>query len=82
MVHCVLQFTENALYRLYDDYDDDMIHKNGDGTYMVELDFPEDDWVYGYILSFGTYVKVLAPEHLRQIIKEKSAMIAEFYDNI
>lgn len=79
MIHCVLQFTEGALYRLYDDYDDDQIHDNGDGTYTLNLDFPEDNWVYGYILSFGTYVKVLSPEHLCNIIKDKSEKIARFY---
>lgn len=81
-VHCVLEFTEGALYRLYDDYDDTEIHDNGDGTYTLEADFPEDDWVYGYILSFGTYVKVISPEHLRRITKEKSVNIAEFYKDI
>ena len=81
-IHCVLEFTGGALYRLYDDYDDTEIHDNGDGTYTLEVDFPEDDWVYGYILSFGTYVKVIAPNHLRRIIKEKSVKITEFYENI
>ena len=59
-----------------------MIINNGDGTYTVELDFPEDDWVYGYILSFGTYVKIIAPEHLKRIIKEKSEKIVGFYKEI
>jgi len=78
-VHCVLQFTEEALYRLYDDYDDDRIHDNGNGTYTLEFDFPEDDWVYGYILSFGTAVKVLSPPRLQQIIREKSEIICKYY---
>lgn len=81
-IHCILQFTEGALYRLYDDYDDTEIKDNGDGTYTLEIDLPEDDWVYGYILSFGNYVKVIAPEHLRRIIKEKSVKIAESYEDI
>jgi len=79
-VHCVLQFTEGALYRLYDYFDDNDIQDNGDGTYTVELDFPEDEWFYGYILSFGTDVKVIEPEHIREIIKEKARRIAGFYE--
>lgn len=81
-VHCILQFTQDALYRLYDDYDDCDIHDNGDGTYTLEVDFPEDDWVYGYILSFGTYVKVIEPAHIRRIIKEKGGRISEYYEDI
>lgn len=78
-VHVVLQFSYEALYRLYDDYDDDMIRDNKDGTYTLEVDFPEDEWVYGYILSYGTYVKVLFPEHIKTIIKERAEEILKKY---
>lgn len=52
-MHIILQFTEEALYRLYDDFDDKWIQDNRDGTYTLEIRLPEDEWVYGYILSFG-----------------------------
>lgn len=78
--HIVLQFTEEALYRLCDDYDEHQIKNNGDGTYTLEMDFPEDEWVYGYILSFGTYVKVIEPVHIQNIIKERSKIINSFYE--
>ena len=80
VIHLVLQFEKEELYRLYDDYDDTEICDNGDGTYTLEVDFPEDDWVYGYILSFGTFVKVIEPEHIKKIIQQKSKKISEFYD--
>ena len=79
-VHLVLQFEEAALYRLLDDYDYTEIHDNGDGTYTLEVDFPEDEWVYGYILSFGTNVKVIEPEHIKMIIGQKAKKISENYD--
>lgn len=77
--HIILQFTEEALYRLYDDFDDKWIRDNGDGTYTLEISLPEDEWVYGYILSFGCFVKVIEPEHIRNIIKYRSERITEFY---
>lgn len=80
--HLVLEFKEEALYRLYDDYDDGIIIRNPDGTYTLEFDFPEDDWVYGYILSFGDYVKVISPPHIQKIIKEKCGRIINHYDFI
>ncbi len=55
------------------------IHDNGDGTFNLEINFPEDEWVYGYILSFGTNVKVIEPEHVKEIIRERSKKIAELY---
>lgn len=77
--HVVLQFAEEVLYRLYDDFDDQLLCDNGDGTYTLEIDFPEDEWLYGYILSFGCFVKVIEPERIRRIIKERSERIIEFY---
>ena len=77
--HFVLQFNEAALFRLYDEYDDNYIHCNGDGTYTLEIDFPEDEWVYGYILSFGPNVKVIEPEHVKKIILDRSKKIYEIY---
>jgi predicted DNA-binding transcriptional regulator YafY len=77
--HIILQFTEEALYRLYDDFDDKWIVNNGDGTYTLEISLPEDEWVYGYILSFGCFAKVIEPEHIREIIKDLSMKISEFY---
>ena len=79
-VNLVLRFTEAALYRLYDDFDDDIIQNNGDGTYTVEVDFGEDNWVYGYLLSFGPNVKILSPPHIVEIIREKSREVLGLYE--
>ena len=64
-VHLKLRFSNRVLYRLYDDYNDECLCDNGDGTFTVGLDFPEDEWVYGYLLSFGADVEVLEPLRIR-----------------
>jgi predicted DNA-binding transcriptional regulator YafY len=74
-----LKFQPEVLYRLYDDYDETRLVKNPDGTYETIMTLPEDDWVYGHILSFGNSVEVLEPSHIRDIIREKLARAAEFY---
>jgi predicted DNA-binding transcriptional regulator YafY len=66
-----LRFQPQDLYRVYDDYAEERITRNPDGTYDVTITFPEDEWVYGYIMSFGSYVEVLEPPHIRNIIRER-----------
>jgi predicted DNA-binding transcriptional regulator YafY len=66
-----LRFRPEDLYRVYDDYNEDRITRNADGTYDVTVTFPEDEWVYGYIQSFGPYVEVLEPPRIRKIIRER-----------
>jgi len=75
-----LKFYPQALYRLYDDFDHEMIVRNSDGTFTVEVQFPEDEWVYGYLLSFGSYVEVLEPQHIRDIIADRAKKLLKFYE--
>lgn len=75
-----LRFKPKALYRIYDDFDEEAIVKNEDNTYDVTVTFPEDEWVYGYILSFGNYVKVLEPQYIKDIITTRMKEAIEAYE--
>jgi predicted DNA-binding transcriptional regulator YafY len=74
-----LRFQPEALHRLYDEFADDQIVRNADGTFSVTVTYPEDEWVYGRILSFGPYVEVLGPEHIRTIVREKMQKALRYY---
>ena len=76
-----LRFQPEHLYRVFDDYDEERITRNRDGSYDVMVTFPEDEWVYGYILSFGNYVEVLEPQHIRDIITDRMKKILAIYEN-
>lgn len=58
-------------FRVYDEFDSNEIIKKADGNYIVKVEFPENDWVYSFILSFGEHIKVLSPEYAKNIVKEK-----------
>ena len=79
-VYLKLKFYPQVLHRLYDDFDDEMIVRNSDGTCTVEVQFPEDEWVYGYLLSFGSYVEILQPPHNRDIIADRAKKLLKFYE--
>jgi len=74
-----LRFQPENLYRVYDDYDEQRITRNPDGTYDVTVTFQEDEWVYGYIMSFGDRVEVLEPKRIRDIIRARLQKAADFY---
>jgi len=74
-----LHIAPEMAYRVLDDFNKDTTEKQPDGSYIVTKTYPEDNWVYGYILSFGEYVKVLEPEHLQAIIKSKASKILNQY---
>ena len=46
---------------------------------IVKVSYPEDQWIYSFILGFGEYVEVIKPERIRDIIKEKAKKIIDKY---
>ena len=66
-------------YRVFDFFNESSIERQEDGSFIAKATWPEDNWVYGFILSFGKYIEVLEPEHLRDIIKNTAQEIAKIY---
>ena len=61
-----LRFAPALAYRVYDEFDQSCVAVQPDGALVVETVLPEDQWLYGYLLSFGTGVEVLSPALLRR----------------
>ncbi len=74
-----LRFKPHMLYRVYDDFHDNSILRLEDGSCEVAVSYPEDEWVYGYILSFGESVEVLEPPHIRSVILNRLQEAAKIY---
>lgn len=71
MTTLVLRVEAQMAYRLYDEFDPEAIMKNVDGSFTATATFPEDEWVYGYVMSYGNYAEILEPQHMRERIKRK-----------
>jgi len=70
-----LHIAPEMAYRVYDELDWSAVEKQPDGSYIATVTWPEDNWVYGFILSLGEYVEVLEPEYIKEIIKTKAEKI-------
>ena len=64
-------------YRVYDEFDDNVVEKQPDGSFIITVTWPEDNWVYGTILSFGEHIEILEPEHIRKICAEKARIFLQ-----
>lgn len=78
-VNLKLHFSPSVRVRVEDSFAAEQIQVNEDGSSTVCVTFPEDNWVYGMILSYADDVEVLEPQYLRAIIKEKGRKIWELY---
>lgn len=66
-------------YRVYDEFEMENIRKLETGNFIVSLNCPEDEWLYGYILSYGEYLKVISPSHIKNVISEKIMKMTKLY---
>lgn len=74
-----LKFHPTSLNRLDDYFEmEDLVYGN-DGFIYVTISYPEDEWVYGMLLSFGDQVEVMEPQHIREILKTKAEKMIQQY---
>lgn len=66
-------------YRIYDEFEEEEIHKQ-DNHFIITKEFIENEWLYGYILTFGEYARVLEPTHIIKILKTKLINMIYNYD--
>ena len=76
-----LRFSSATAYRVYDEFEEGEISLLPDGSLEVSVSFPEDGWIYGYLLSFGPQVTILSPERIRRRVGEIAEEIFKKYEN-
>ncbi|MEQ8176303.1 MAG: YafY family protein [Syntrophomonadaceae bacterium] len=79
MVDITLKIDARMAYRVYDEFPEKDIRLSQDGSFLIEIALPEDEWICGYILSFGPYAQVLEPVHLRDKIAQRLRETSKHY---
>lgn len=73
----VLAFPKCMAYRVYDEFDKTQIRKQENGSFIVSANMSEDEWLIGYLLSFGEQVDIIEPISLKKIVAELAKKIYE-----
>lgn len=79
LVHLILKFSPEVQLKVEEYFDADWISYQTDGYLIIETDWPEDEWVYAFIMSYGEHVEVLEPLHIREMVRIKVAKMFEMY---
>ena len=66
-----LKISPEMTFRVYDEFGEEYIEKLPDGSFLVTVVWPEDEWVYSFILSFGEYAEIVEPPHIKKRIERK-----------
>lgn len=72
-----LRFPGEMAYRVYDEFDESQVERQENGDLIASAEMPEDAWLTGFLLSFGTQVEVLSPLCLKDALAEQAKLIYE-----
>lgn len=75
-----LRFPPEMAYRVYDEFDACQITIEENGGFTVTAEMPEDPWLIGFLLSLGTQVEIIEPEHLKNMVADEAKKIYEKYN--
>lgn len=79
LIQC--RIAASQAFRVYDEFDDEQIIKQADGSFLVTWNCFDDAWLYRYILSYGAAIKVLAPELICRKFKSELLKLLDIYQS-
>lgn len=72
-----LKIQKETAYRVYDEFEN--FEQLEDGSFFVQIEFPKNEWLMYYLISFGPYLEVMEPEEIRNQLQEELRKILQKY---
>ena len=73
----ILRFPQRMAYRIYEEFEVDEIHQDDNGDFIICAPMPIDEWLIGYLLSFGSKVCIIEPKYLKKIVYNEAKKICK-----
>jgi len=70
-----LHIEPEMAYQVYDDFSENEIEKQPDGSFVITSTIPVTHGLYSFLLSYKSHIEVLEPEYIRNIIKDEAEKI-------
>ena len=73
-----LKFDRQAAFRVYDEFTDS-ITEDSQGNLYVQIDLPDNEVLYSYVMSFSDSVEVIEPQSIREQMKKRLQKMQDKY---
>ena len=73
-----LKFDRQAAFRVYDEFTDN-ITEDSQGNLYVQVDLPDNEVLYSYVMSFSDSIEVIEPQSIREQMKKRLQKMQEKY---
>lgn len=71
-----LKFDRQAAFRVYDEFTDS-ITEDSQGNLYVQIDLPDNEVLYSYVMSFSDSVEIIEPQSIREQMKKRLKKMQE-----
>ena len=71
-----LKFDRQAAFRVYDEFTDS-ITEDSQGNLYVQVDLPDNEVLYSYVMSFSDSVEIIEPQSMREQIRKRLQKMQE-----
>lgn len=58
-------------FLIYDEFISDQIQKDKNGNFLIETQLHDEEWLYSWLMSYGSALTVIAPEHVKLKLIDK-----------
>lgn len=73
-----MKFDKQAAFRVYDEFID-KVTEDSQGNLYVQIDLPDNEVLYSYVMSFSDSVEVIEPQSIREQMKKRLQKMQEKY---
>ena len=70
MQEVFLRLPPALAYRVYDEFLPEQVTRDPDGTFLVHTELPAGEWIYSYLLSFGSDAIIEGPPAIRAGVRD------------
>lgn len=67
-------------YRVYDEFDEELIELQEDGSFIIRVNYYIDQWVYGNLMSYGPALQVLEPAYIKEELMKQLQHTLRIYE--
>lgn len=78
-IHLLLRIDSCMAYRIYDDFSQESIAQEKDGSFLIDTRFPPGAWIKSILLGYGAHAEVLEPKALREEIRLEAEKMLQRY---
>ena len=76
LINLKMRVSSAGAYRVFEDFEENEITRNEDGSFSINTNLPDGEWIFNHLLSYGTLLEVFEPISIRNELVNRITQMA------